>query len=106
MDLGSGNGRVSYPFFDYGYEVTLVDKDKGALEDAKSTFDKKENGVFTIVENSIEDFSFVSKYDGIILSNVLSFQKDKDNIKRIVNSAFESINTGGFYLFHCFWAKR
>jgi len=101
LDLGCGNGQFSESFFRYGYEVTLVDKNE-VLSEAENNFKQIKDSGFKTVKVSIEDFVFEDSYDGIIMSNVLPFVKDKSDIQRIVRRAFEKLNDGSFLFFTVF----
>lgn len=105
LDLGCGNGRLSEPFFKSDYKVTLVDKDSKMLREAEDNFKKIKESGFQSLNTSIEDFEFNEVYDGIIMSNVLPFQKNKENISRIVQTAFDKLNKGGFLYFTLFGVK-
>ncbi len=102
LDLGCGNGEVSKPFFEHGYDATLVDINEAVLNQAAESFKNVKEDGFVTVNSAMEGFEFNEKYDGIIMSNVLPFQKDKENIKRMVQSAFDSLNEGGFLFFTLF----
>jgi SAM-dependent methyltransferase len=105
LDLGCGNGRVSEPFFQYGYETILVDKNAGILSEAEDRFKKIKKAGFRIVNIYIENFDFNENYDGIIMSNVLPFQKSKENVEKIVQKAFDKLNKGGFLFFTLFGTR-
>lgn len=102
IDLGCGDGKISEPFFQYGYEVTLVDRDRTALSEAENNFKKIKEDGFKTFNVSIEDFSLDKSYDGIILSNVLPFQKNKETIEKIIKTAYDSLNKKGFLYFTLF----
>lgn len=102
LDLGCGNGRQSEPFYKYGYRVILVDKDGAVLEQAKNNLSAIREGKMDVQNLSIEDFDFKESYDGVIISNVLPFQTNKENIDRIVRTSFEKLNKGGFLFFTLF----
>lgn len=102
LDLGSGNGKVSLPFFEYGYDVTLVDKDKKVLAVAENDFSKVRESGFKTENIEIEKFDFQDSYDGIIISNVLPFQKNKENVEKVLKQAFAALNEGGFLYFTIF----
>ena len=111
VDLGCGNGKVSEPFFKAGYEVTLVDKDPKVLQETENNFRKIKEAGFQVINTPIEGFEFNQSYDGIILSNVLPFQKSKENIAKIINDSWNKLNHGGFLFFTLFgvndqWAKE
>lgn len=111
LDLGCGDGRISEPFFKYGYETILVDKDNKILSEAKNNFKKIKDGGFKTIISSVEDFNLDNSFDGIIMSNVLPFQKNKDRTEIIVKSAFDKLNKGGFLYFTLFgindeWAQE
>jgi SAM-dependent methyltransferase len=111
LDLGCGDGKISASFFEFGYEPTLVDKDGKMLLKAEDNLTKIKDGEFQVLNLDIKDFKFDKFYDGIIASNVLPFQKDKDSVSKIVNEAFEKLNKGGFLFFTLFgtkdqWAKE
>lgn len=111
LDLGCGNGIVSEPFLKYGYRVTLVDKDVSILSEAENNLKKIKQKGFKIINSPIEQFNFSQTYDGIVISNVLPFQKDKAEIARIVMTAWEKVNNGGFFFFTLFgtedqWAEE
>lgn len=105
LDLGCGDGRFSEFFFKYGYKTTLVDKEKEALSEAENNFNKIKKDGFKLVNSAIEDFSDTNFYDGIILSNVLPFQKDKESVNKIVKSVYDKLNKGGFLFFTLFGTK-
>lgn len=105
LDLGCGIGKVVEPFFKYGYETTLVDKDSDVLLQAQENLKKIRNDGLNTLITPIEDFKFDKLYDGIIISNVLPFQKDKENISKIIKTAFEHLNEGGFLFFSLFGTK-
>ena len=82
LDLGSGNGKLSEPFLKCGYQISLVDSNKDVLMEAQTNFRKindKEIG-FELINKEIENFQFLKKYDGIIIANVLPFQKSKESV--------------------------
>lgn len=111
LDLGCGNGKLSEPFFQSGYKVTLVDKDIDALQEAENNLKKIRENELEALNVSIEDFKFDKSYDGIIISNALPFQKSKESIIRIVQTAWEKVNKGGFFYLTLFgvndeWAKE
>ncbi len=110
LDLGCGNGKVSEPFLGFGYTITLVDSNAGVLEEVEKNFSSIKKDGYTTVHGAIEKFEFNDTYDGIIISNVLPFQKEKTEITRIIHSAFNALHTGGFLFFTLFgteddWAK-
>lgn len=105
LDLGCGNGRISEPFFKFGCEATLVDKDNKILQETENNFKKIKESGFKSFNTSIENFKFSESYDGIIMSNVLPFQKNKENISRIIQTAFEKLNKRGFLHFTLFGIK-
>ncbi|MBU6370666.1 MAG: class I SAM-dependent methyltransferase [Patescibacteria group bacterium] len=105
LDLGSGAGKLSEPFLKAGYHATLVDTDAGALAKAKENFRTYHANSFALLHEPIEKFAFHDPYDGILAVNVLSFQKDKMEISRIVQDAFSHVKTGGFFYFTLFGTK-
>jgi 16S rRNA G1207 methylase RsmC len=105
LDLGSGNGKMSEPFFNFGYQVTLVDKNKEILQKAEENFKKIKESGFRILNSNVEDFEFQERYDGIILSNVLPFQKNKESIETIIGNAWDKLNEGGFLYLTLFGTK-
>lgn len=105
LDLGCGNGRMSEAFFQHGYDVTLVDFSTEALAQAEKNFKTIKSDGFEIVNSPIEKFQFDKSYDGVLLLNVLPFQKEKSEIERIVNTAFEKLAPGGFLAFSLFGTK-
>lgn len=105
LDLGCGNGKFSEPFLQSGYEVTIVDKDPEVLKEAERRLKAIRNVGIIAINLPIQEFKFDDKYDGIILSNVLPFQPNFENIKSIVSSAFESLNPNGFIFFTLFGEK-
>jgi 2-polyprenyl-3-methyl-5-hydroxy-6-metoxy-1,4-benzoquinol methylase len=105
LDLGCGNGNVSLLFFQAGYQVTLVDKDPEALKAAELAFSKVRSDGFKIENAPIESFDFNGTYDGIILSSVLPFLKDKDEVQRIIKTAWEHLAEKGFLFVTLFGDK-
>ncbi|MEX0918751.1 MAG: class I SAM-dependent methyltransferase [Candidatus Paceibacterota bacterium] len=103
IDLGGGDGRQAMDFLKYGYQVTLVDVDEGALIQAQKNFKEiAEDGYWRIENKNIQDFVFNQKYDGIIMANVLPFITDKQEIARIIKTAFRSLDESGFLYFTLF----
>jgi len=102
LDLGSGDGSVAKAFLEFGYNLTLLDKNPELLELAKKNLGDSE--IKTVNEN-IENFKFENKYDGIIISNVLPFVTNKEKIEEIVRNAFDNLNKGGFLFFTLFGDK-
>ncbi len=105
LDLGCGNGKISEPFFQFGYDVTLVDKDMEILKEAEKNLSVIKKGGLRAINLQIEEFKFEGNYDGIILSNTLPFQSNMENIEKIVTSAFKSLNSNGFLFFTLFGEK-
>ncbi len=101
-DLGCGDGSVSEPFFESGYHVLLVDKDKEKLSLADGRFHKVKDNDYELINEPVEKFDFDKSFDGIIMSNILPFIHDKSEVKRIVKTAFDNLKTGGFIYFTLF----
>ncbi len=81
----------------------MLQKTEDLLRDIKDTN-------YQILNQKIEDFKFDQNFDGIIISNVLPFLKNKEDIKQIVNNSLTHLNKGGFLYFTLFgvndeWAK-
>lgn len=104
-DLGSGNGKLSEPFFRYGYQVELIDKNAEVLMHAESVFKSVKDKGYKIIKSSIEDFKFEKNYDGIMFSNVLPFIKDKEKVSNIIKESYKRVNGGGFLFFTLFGIK-
>ena len=105
LDLGCGDGNLSLPFFQIGYNATLVDVDNSSLSKARDNFEKIRNDGLQIINLPIEQFKFTEQYDGIIISNVLSFIFNKSEVSRILNLTFNSLKDGGFLFFTLFGSK-
>lgn len=102
LDLGSGDGRLAEPFLRFGYNTFLVDNDEAILLKAESNLKQVGVGNYEFLNTPIEEFNFNRNFDGIIISNVLPFQKNKENVVRIVRMAFEHLNKGCFLFFTLF----
>lgn len=105
LDIGCGDGGISKPFFNYGYDVTLVDKDDGVLSKARDNFKQIKEVGFKTINVALEDYIFSEHFDGIIMSNVLPFQKDKERINKTIQTAFSNLNEKGFLFFTLFGVK-
>ncbi len=97
LDLGGGDGNISEPFYKFGYSTIIIDKDEKSLEKARGNFELR--------NELIENFKFDKNYDGIIISNVLPFLNNKQGIKNIINTSFDSLNSNGFLYFTLFGEK-
>lgn len=105
LDLGSGDGSLSLPFFKNGSSITLVDINKDALVEAQNKFQEIKSDGLETINSPIENFQYSKNYDGIIISNVLPFITNTEQITKVTSEAFTHLNQSGFLYFTLFGEK-
>ena len=81
LDLGCGNGYLSYDLAKKARKVVGIDHQRYLIESAKANY-KSDNLEFII--GDINTYNFKNKFDKIVLSNVLEHIEDRVNfLKRI-----------------------
>ncbi len=105
LDLGCGDGKIDEQFFKAGYDITLVDIDKEVLLKAEKNLLASGDLGLRTKNIPIEKFEFDENYDGVIISNVLSFQNNKESVNNIVKESFKHLDIGGFLFFTLFGEK-
>lgn len=99
IEFGCGTGRHAALLAKKGYTVDAVDSSELMLAEAKGTV----SGVnFYLGDIRVVDLG--KKADGLIsLFHVVSYQVDNEDLKRTFSTACAHLETGGLFLFDCWY---
>lgn len=101
LDAGCGGGRNIHYFLKNGYEVSGIDADANAIEQAKALSGQlaPNNLSANFVVGRVEDMPFDdASFDLVICSAVLHFAKDTNHFEQMLQALWRVLRPGG-YLF-------
>ena len=102
IDIGSGNSNLSDYLLEKGYsEITLVDISEESLENAKKRLGNKSKQIEFLTAD-VASFTPSKKYDLWHDRAVFHFLTDEKDTQNYVNTASESISTGGYLIIGTF----
>ena len=73
LDLGIGLGIITYLLSEYFENYSVIDADRGIIEDYKKKYPKSKAN---IIQSFFEDYECAEKYDLIIMNNILEHLSD------------------------------
>ena len=102
LDMACGSGRHAISFAQAGFDVTAIDLSENLLNVAKSNAEKEKVNVDFILSD-IRKFNPEKKFDLVLnlFTSLGYFEKDDENAK-VVQKAFELMNSGGWFVLDYF----
>ncbi len=91
IEIGCGNGREAKEILKYTNDYLGIDISGEFIKIAKR---ENPGGDFEVAD--VEDFSFPKNVD-IVFSFASLLHSDKDNVKRVLDRAYESLNNEGIF---------
>lgn len=111
LDLGCGTGRHDFELAKLGYEVTGVDMSDEMLTEARSRLSSLNSHLLTddrspinFISGDIRSVRLNQTFDVVVsLFHVMSYQITNEDLKDAFSTAKAHLNSGGLFLFDCWY---
>jgi SAM-dependent methyltransferase len=100
LELGSGGGNNA-SFFKHDFEMTLVDLSPGMLE-----ISRKINPECEHIQGDMRTVQLNRVFDGVFIHDAIMYITTKDDLRKVMETAFVHCRPGGIALFAPDWVKE